>query len=55
VDRLAVVRGVIAALVGGFLVVYAVVASPMNRAVVGIVGLLLMGAITVDTLFGRRR
>jgi uncharacterized membrane protein len=54
VDRLAYVRGVIAALVGAFLVVYAVVVSPLNRVVVGVVGLVLLGVITVDLLARRR-
>ena len=54
-DLVAVVRGIVAALVGGFLIVYAVVAHPMNRVVIGVAGLVLLGIVSLDQVAVRRR
>jgi hypothetical protein len=54
-DPVAVVRAVVGALVGGFLIVYAAVAAPPNRVVIAVVGLLLLGAISVDAAFFGRK
>ena len=54
-DPVAIVRAVVGALVGGFLIVYAAVAAPPNRVVIAVVGLLLLGAVSVDAAFFRRK
>lgn len=55
-DVVAIARAIIGALVGGFLVVYAVVAEDVtSRPLVAAVGLFLMGAVTLDTAVGFRR
>ena len=53
-DRIAWMRALIGAVVGGFLVIYAAVSHAPNRVVIAIVGLLLLGAISVDAAFFRR-
>jgi len=56
VDVVAIARAIIGALVGGFLVIYAVVAEDVtSRPVIAGVGLFLMGAVTVDAAVGWRR
>lgn len=49
-DRLALIRGVISAAVGAVLIVYAVIATPANKAVLVILGLILLGVVAVDVL-----
>lgn len=52
----AIVRAIVGAVVGGFLVVYGLVAEDIaSRPVIVAVGLFLMGAISVDTLYASRR
>jgi hypothetical protein len=49
-DRLALIRGVISALVGAVLIVYAVIATPPNRAVLVVLGLILLGVVAVEAV-----
>lgn len=54
-DRIAFVRAVISAVVGGFLIVYAAVAHPAWTAVLVVLGLVLLGTIVVEMLPAARR
>lgn len=53
-DAVAVVRAIVGAVVGGFLIVYAAVARTPNRAILIGLGLILLGVVTVDGLIARR-
>jgi hypothetical protein len=48
------VRAIVLAVVGGFLVVYAAVSAVPNRAVIAVVGLVLLGVVSVGPVLGRR-
>ena len=52
-DAVAVVRAVVGAVVGGFLIVYAAVSRTPIRAILVGLGLLLLGVVTVDGLIRR--
>lgn len=54
-ERIALVRTVISALVGGFLIIYAAVAHPTWTVVLVVLGLVLLGVIAIDVIpIGRR-
>jgi uncharacterized membrane protein HdeD (DUF308 family) len=54
-DWLGLIRGIIAALVGAFLILYAAFASVPNRGVLVGLGLVLMGTLTLSPMFGAPR
>lgn len=54
-DRIAWLRAAVSAIVGGFLIVYAAVAAPPARIAVGVLGLVLLGVLSIDVLPIRHR
>lgn len=53
-DRIAWMRAVISAIVGAFLIIYAVLAKVPSATVLIILGLLLLGVVSMDALPIRR-
>ena len=53
--NLTLIRGIVCAVVGAVLIIYGAIAQPANRAVLVVLGLILLGVVSVDLLPGRRR